>query len=361
MAQFLAEITERRVTHPDPDPVDFPDFPLPSTEPDPWDNPQEFGADILREPSGSQSVPRLYTRSDGVGLIYVGRINWLYGLAGVGKTDQACLIAREALDNGRRVLFWDFENSRPDLWERLAKIGVKPDHPRLLYAYGMALRATLAAQAMRRGDLVIIDSAERSGAPADANGNAFAAWWALCVSPFVGRTVIVVDHVPKNEEGRARGPKGAGEKLNRLTGAALLVTGTPAGRPDPDNPNRTPTDGRLTLTCEKDRPGLIGLGPCATVTQTWAGQPDGWEYAVTVSPHETDPDRQVTDLAADILEFLADHPGSSTNAIYRAVGGDRNKTLAAIRRLIDKGDVTTKPGPRRATLHWLTESADATE
>ena len=319
----------------------------------PWDNPAGFGAKPLPDITEPASVPRLLFRTDGVGLVYQKRINWLYGARKVGKTDVLCLIVRDALEAGLRVLYWDWDNSPRDMAERFIKIGANPRHPRLRYANGMTLNPLAAANAMTRGDLVIIDSATMSGAPTSANDDQFTAWWNHCILPFQQRwlTIVVADHTPKsNGRRQPEGPIGDGKKDRWLTGAGLLVTGTPAGRPDPDFPHRQPTDGSLTITCQSDRPGLIAPPdtPAATIRQRWTGQPGAWEYTITVNPPTS---KAATDATQPIIDFYAANPDTSANACCQAVGGTKTHTLALIRGLVNDGTLTTRKGPRRATLH----------
>ena len=75
--------------------------------------------------------------------------------------------------------------------------------------------------------LVVIDSAESAGCPAD--GSDVAPWLQKIVEPFrdAGCTVLVLDHVPKRKEGRPLGPIGSQHKLAKIDGAALFVSGVP--------------------------------------------------------------------------------------------------------------------------------------
>ena len=96
---------------------------------------------------------------------------------------------------------------------------------------------------------VIIDSAERTGAPSD--GGSIADWLAKVVKPFHSRKigVIVIDHSPKHQpqDDTARGPIGSQGKRAAYTGVGIRATGIPWTRTK---------NGSITLTCDKDRNGV---------------------------------------------------------------------------------------------------------
>jgi hypothetical protein len=58
-----------------------------------------------------------------------------------------------------------------------------------------------------------------------------------------------------------------------------------------------------------------------------------------------------------VLEYVKDNPGQSgrqiTAAVHAATDHKRDDITAALKHLVSSGEVNTAPGPRRATLHYL--------
>ena len=198
-------------------------------------------------------------RKDGSTIFYDGKLNFLFGTPGSGKSFVALYCVQEMLLRGRRAIYWDHEDTPTTLKRRSSLIGLDlADFWRegqFKYLRPGVEDSTLAmAEAMTwiaESDgpaLVIIDSAESAGCPSD--GADVAPWLAKIVLPFraAGATVLVLDHVPKRKEGRPLGPIGSQHKLARLDGAALYVAGVPwTGK----------TDGHITLYNHKDKHGQL--------------------------------------------------------------------------------------------------------
>ena len=66
-------------------------------------------------------------RSDGVGLLYPGRIHWLMSAPEQGKTWVMLAWAKQVLDNGGKVLILDFEDEAVAFKERMRGMGAKDD------------------------------------------------------------------------------------------------------------------------------------------------------------------------------------------------------------------------------------------
>ena len=198
-------------------------------------------------------------RKDGETLFYDGKLNFLFGTPGSGKSFVALYAVQEALLRGKRAIHWDHEDTPNTLKRRSSLIGLDLadfwSEGQFKYLRSGLEDSTLAmAEAMTwiAGSdgpaLVIIDSAESAGCPSD--GADVAPWLAKIVLPFrdTGATVLVLDHVPKRKEGRPLGPIGSQHKLARLDGAAVYVAGAPWTQK---------TDGHITLYNHKDKHGQL--------------------------------------------------------------------------------------------------------
>ena len=201
----------------------------------------------------------MLTRKDGAALFYEGKLNFLFGTPGGGKSWVALHCVHEALQRGRRAIYWDHEDTPGTLNRRSKLLGMDlanswgEDQFKYLRPGldGSTLAMTEAMEWVAGGDgptLVVIDSAESAGCPSD--GADVAPWLAKIVIPFLeaGCTVLVLDHVPKRKEGRPLGPIGSQHKLARVDGSALFVTGVPWTQK---------TDGHLVLFNHKDRHGQL--------------------------------------------------------------------------------------------------------
>ena len=223
----------------------------------------------------------MLTRKDGETLLYKGKLNFIFGTPGGGKSWVALRCVEETLLQGHRAIYWDHEDTPATLKRRASVIGLdladswkegqfKYLRPGVEGSTKEQSRPmTEALEWVAGGDgptLVVIDSAESAGCPSD--GADVVPWLAKIVLPFlnVGATVLVIDHIPKRKEGRPLGPIGSQHKLARIDGAALLVTGVPWTQK---------ADGHLVLTNHKDRHGQLPA-------------PNGKAVARVIGTHEGD-------------------------------------------------------------------------
>ena len=175
-------------------------------------------------------------RMDGEPLLYKGKINWLFGSPGGGKSWIALYCVHETLLQGHRVAYWDHEDVAATQKRRSNLLGLD-----LVAAWGegqfkyirtgMDGSSLAMAEVMEwatGGDgptLIVIDSAESAGCPSD--GADVAPWLARFVKPFndAGCTVLVLDHVAKHKEGRPLGPIGSQHKLAKVDGGGPVSDG----------------------------------------------------------------------------------------------------------------------------------------
>ncbi len=204
-------------------------------------------------------LPAAYTRSDGETIIYAGRVSSIYGRPGCGKSFIALDVAKQSLARGSHVLWIDAEDNAETLGRRADLLGCPDAKGDNFWFSAPELIHDDKAMAeiiwwLERGDypgLVIIDACESAGCPVD--GSDVKPWMARFVEPFKakGIGVLMLDHIPKNSEGRADGPIGSNYKFSSLNGVGLRVSGKPWNQK---------VGGRITLTSEKDRQGQLPVG-----------------------------------------------------------------------------------------------------
>ena len=258
-------------------------------------------------------LPALLKSENGATIIYAGKLHTLHGPPGVAKSWIALLAAKQAI----RVLWWDFEDKPSTLARRAKRIGAHNIlDPELTKYVGPSLFEDPVAMSEAQAwisegnpamNLVVIDAAEAAGCPSD--GAEVGEWFRTRVRPWqdVGATVIILDHIPKRKEGRARGPIGSQHKLARVDGAAILVEGTPWTKNEP---------GRVHLTVDKDRPGdMPAVGQhLATVVGDY-DEDDAFRLKIVAPDDEPEDD----DLELAVLQAVHEHDGfDSTTKLHRS-------------------------------------------
>ena len=241
------------------------------------------GSDLALAPTA------MLQRKDGATLFYDGKLNFLFGTPGSGKSFVALHCIHETLLRGRRAAYWDHEDTPGTLSRRSKLMGLDlADYWRdgqfkylRPYLNGSDLAMGEAMAWAKESDgppLLVIDSAESAGCPSD--GADVAPWLAKTVLPFIeeGCTVLVLDHVAKRKEGRALGPIGSQHKLARLDGAALYIAGVPWTQK---------TDGYLVLRNDKDRHGQLPA-PIGKAVARLIGTHEGETLHMSIVSPETD-------------------------------------------------------------------------
>ena len=290
--------------------------------------------------------PAALVRSDGETLLYAGEVNSVYGEPSIGKSWIAVAVLIENLKAGVRVCYWDFEDRPSTLAERLAAFDAfgLADSPNVLYAVPSLAEDEAAMDSMARwlmgGDkpgFMILDSATQAGAPID--GAAPTEWYAKHVDHWklAGIGSLIVDHVPKQKIDRPRGPVGSYQKLSRITGAALYVSGRPWTKTE---------DGMIKIRNDKDRGGDLPGPLLATVAILTGKHVDG-KLVYAFEPPEQEDDN---DLAATLLEAIAALGAdgvSSKRGVRQLVQGKGKNIDLALDELVDSGlIIQTKKGKR---------------
>ncbi len=203
-------------------------------------------------------------RSDGLHLLYSGKVNGLVGDPESGKTLIGLAMIVDTLNRGGSAAILDLDhNGIIETLTRLISFGADPailsEHDRFRLASPEARDEYLALVddiTVWAPSIVLVDSIGELGALFGANLNRdeeYAPLNRIAVQPFAtaGSAVIAVDHMAKNEQSRAFGAGGTIRKKAAINGAYYEVSlsggeGFTRSR-----------GGRAYLKLKKDRPGGI--------------------------------------------------------------------------------------------------------
>jgi hypothetical protein len=311
--------------------------------------------------------PTVGRRSDGRPLLYAGKVHAVASETEGGKTMLALALASQELAAGRAVLYLDFEDSAESVVGRLRGLAVAPEVIRDRFAYlspsepiGGAGNADDLADVLGdlRPSLAVIDGVteamELHGLDPLRN-HEIARFGRLLTRQIAvrGPATLMLDHVVKDREGRGRYALGGVHKLNGIDGASLLLE------------NRTPfgigTTGRSSVLIAKDRPGQLRRDALASRGLHWWADLVVESYdesfmEVTLSAPQSQSDQpfRPTVLMARVSEALANSAEPlAVRGVQDRVTGKQDVVRKALACLVDEGYVTTKSGPRGATLHTL--------
>ncbi len=321
----------------------------------------------LRDVDVEETPPKWLRRSDGLALLYPGRVHWLQGESESAKSWVALLAVAEAVEAGRRALVVDFEDDARGFRERLAALGLDTDahagqlrYVRPLEPLTAPRNDTVTNAAIAFGELVawrpdvaVVDGVTEGMAIEDLDpmsNRDVATWIGLVPRPLAraGASTVVIDHVTKSTESRGRYAIGAQHKLAALDGAAYIVEAVrPLGRA-----KRDPVEGLSKLTLAKDRRGHVrgaigGNLPVADVSLT--AYPDGGIVARVAPPGTTGTDEH----QARILEHLAHYDGA-TKTDLRALGYSDAVDRAA--KDLAASDLIEIRKEGRSHRHYLTDA-----
>lgn len=321
--------------------------------------------------------PTLMPRTDGVRLLYPGRVHTFAGESESGKSMVAQAEAARILLEGGRVAYLDFESDASVVVGRILMMGALHDDiaERFLYLRpGVRPHATAndrhAWQALLGCDLdlAVIDGVTEAASVfgvVSKDNDEITAWNRQFARPLAHRTgaaVIQVDHVTKDSESRGRFAIGAQAKMAGLDGASYVVeVKEPLGRG---------MRGVVSMRIAKDREGGIRphCGPfrasdrtqeaCRVVVDSTT---DG-VISVTVEPPvinaiESDGrpgEFRPTALMERVSEYLDACRGPvSVSEIERCVTGKTTHIRKAVAALVDEGFVGHTIGARNASMHHL--------
>ena len=290
-------------------------------------------------------LPALLTRSDGATIFYAGKINTIFGEPGMAKSWVALETAIQALENGGRVLWWDFEDKPDTMYRRAKAMGkldlitgenvafIKDNNILELDEDGLPNFAlTCAIEWLVEGGIysvVIIDAAESSGAPSD--GSPVTEWGKEKIQPFASRSIgaLILDHVPKQRKERPRGAIGSQHKLAKIDGAAIAISGKAWTKTQ---------DGALILRLEKDRQGDVpgNVGAKIAVVK---GHYEGELLTISIDPPNQDDDGEVDMdmMLLDVIGAAGAEGVKGVRTLYGMVKGKGQAKQEALTNLLGDG------------------------
>ncbi|GAA3829022.1 AAA family ATPase [Amycolatopsis tucumanensis] len=194
---------------------------------------------LYEDPDGCDSnlKPDLGYREDGQNLVYSGAINWVAGETGHGKSWFALMTALQTIEEGKDVVYIDFDHNFDGLANRLIKMGAHPDYLREHFYYikpaaplsdPYAKETFLRMLSFVEPDLVIIDTATEAavneGLDLVMNPNHVIEFKNRVLVPITktGAAALVIDHTGPSER-ISRYPMGAKHKLAMANGAAYVI------------------------------------------------------------------------------------------------------------------------------------------
>lgn len=316
--------------------------------------------------------PDLLHRTDKVPLLYRGKTHWFQGESESCKTWAAGLAACEVLTGGGDVLWIDFEDDDRTIVNRLRGLGASPDAIRGHLTYvrpdeplgdararvspaEMDLRDLLAA---RTFDLAVVDGVTEAmlteGLELKDNSD-IAAFMRRLPRRLAdtGAAVVAIDHVTKDRESQGRYALGGQHKLAGLTGAAYRFD---VVRPFARPAGAEPSNGVVTITVKKDRPGYVRARATSerVGTLTLAAYPDGG-ISAAVEPPDKDPAPD-TGLCRRIVDHLLVYEGATLRSIEGAVEGKTPSIRAALKWMTEPPQGWVRVEKRgQAHQHYLTD------
>lgn len=298
-------------------------------------------------------VPTVLAVQGAAPLFYTGRTNLIFGESGAGKTWVALLAVREALEQGRGVVYIDLEDTPEGLIGRLRLLGCSTDQlaRHLVYIqpevpWGATAQAALARIIDDRDvALVVLDSTGEAMAADGVKGNDdddVARWFTVCPKYLArrGPAVVIIDHIPKDDQAAPLSPIGSQRKKAAIDGAAYRIDA-----PKPPSKDR---EGLLVATTSKDRHGTRSKGQkaaeVALVPSPHGGMAAGVTAPQTAPVRSGETFRPVV-LMERVSQTLDQYPGISGERIVSLTTGKAKYLREAIGCLIAEGFVELDPTP----------------
>lgn len=329
-----------------------------------------FPKDLLSvEVDPEKKAPTLFTLEDGSSLLYAGKVHSLIGVGEAGKSMMCLIPVKEVLDRGGRVLWIDYEDTEEAFVTRLEEFGIpRSQWDRIDYLnpsknlFSRQTNQTTKGWSdlqelvkARKHELGIIDAMTGAmsldGLNTNYDGDVEQTYkWLTAPLAEQGVTVVVIDHLAKNPEGRYDSAIGSIRKKTGITGATFLAeVGERWSRPDGGEPSY----GRIDLRILRDRVGYLRQGNkqdgdviasievCAT--------PDGMIDLRPKRPHQVS-SKTSNRKWAEILDYLDGADGASKSEVYEAVKGNKSDFLRTIREMVKKGLIRDNGTGSRSSL-----------
>ena len=198
---------------------------------------------------------------EGLALFYPGKSHALIAESEAGKTWLALFAAKQEVEQGHHVYFYDFEDNEVGVVGRLLTMDTDPTALRSHFHYvrpdeplsDEVRTAWIAEHESRRPSLVIVDGVTevmtQHGWGQNDNADV-AAFYRLILRPMadLGAAVVALDHLPKYDE-KGRGAIGGVHKLNGIDGTVYRLKAVKEIVPG--------REGLTHVTIDKDRPGQV--------------------------------------------------------------------------------------------------------
>jgi hypothetical protein len=304
--------------------------------------------------SDREQPPDRLRRSDGVALLYAGKLHSIFSEPEGCKGWLSLAAIAEYLVAGEHTTLIDFEDSARVVVERLRSLAVPDETIRTRFHYvrpeepfdeggQLALAPALAASA-----LVVFDGVTEALAldGVDPNSNAEVARWLARLPRRIasrGAAVVLLDHVVKDREARGRFAIGAQVKLSATDVAYRLEVVEPFAR------GRT---GLVKVKVTKDRPGHIRQHAEGDRIADLHLSSNGSAVTASLEPPGTGAPLRPTGQMERVSRAIEQDPGLSKRAIRAAVSGRNDVIDLALELLVVEGHVEARPDGR-ATAHYL--------
>lgn len=323
----------------------------------------------LLKGSLDEPEPDYCPRSDGVNLLYRGKVSSIAGEPESCKGWFAMYAAKSVLARYQHVVYVDFEDSAKGILSRMRAMRVSDEvlvryfhvvNPDVGFDDDAKRRlAWVLSQCLAADDvigLVVLDGVTQalSNQLRESNsGDDVAAFFRELprfITRVTGAAVLLVDHVTKSKEDRGRYAIGSQMKLAALDGAQFSAEVT--------HPFARGKQGRVKISVGKDRPGHVRAHAtgdshvqsiCEMQLISFA---ENGHVKIILHPPEhrhldedgkTLPER----LEQKIIDFLAQGKSDKSAADIRAsVGGNNQARDRALNRLIDSGRIVKNIGVR---------------
>jgi hypothetical protein len=313
--------------------------PSPGPEGDGDDDWQVVDLGAILDGSYDPPVPTLGLRTDGVGLLYPGRVHSFSGEPGGGKTWLGLHHVAEIVAGGGSAGMIDYEDGPGAIVARLLALGVPASAVRERFVYvrpeGPVGNVTVPQLVALDLDLWVVDSVGEALAVEGLNPNAdedVAQWYRKVPRRLAagGAAVELLDHVAKDRETRGSWAIGSQRKLAAIDGAAYTVAVVKAPTKE--------DDGHLMIQCAKDRHGAHRRGEKVAEALV-LNSPDGGVSVLVRRPVEGDAPTNYMEKVSTYLEGAKLDPPQNVTAIKAALGGKKAKVGEALGVLVERGYV----------------------
>lgn len=297
-------------------------------------------------------IAKVLARTDGTCLLYVGKVNTLFGQSGSGKTWVGLAAIAQEIRQGHHCLYVDWEDDIRTFARRLLNLGCEPADV-IEYAHYISPLApatpTIIEWLVSHGfNLVVLDStgegiAAQGGLNQNDDGDV-AVWMRALPRPlaWAGTCVVLIDHVPKTiSEGGTVQEIGSQRKRAAVSGASYEVIQT--------EPYSKHQAGKLILRTGKDRGGNWSRGQVVAECRMAPVGEEG-DLIVEIGVPLWTNDQGETIRPSMIMErvsiYIERNPGCTVRDIQTVKGRKETKTQA-LAILLDEGYISTsKVGQR---------------